>query len=110
MQKAFFKIEQLTIDFPHGLSIGLARVEPVKSGWVVKIKGLSNFDGEDGHKECFFAAIDTTMMMSVWKDGETELWDVIEVFDNEDEATLAGKENEQMSIYQIETGKLKWIV
>jgi len=35
---------------------------------------------------------------------------VVEIFDNEELATEAGKEYGQMTIYQIETGTLKWLM
>ena len=91
------------------ITLMVGKLEPIKSGWVVKVKGLSDFEGEDGMDEAMSYAARTSQKISGFKDGETELWDVVEVFDNEAEATEFGKSQEQMTIYQIETGKLKWI-
>ena len=108
MEKQFFEFFHMEFELP-GMTVGIGRLEPIKKGWVVKVKNLSNFEGEEGMNKAINAAVQTSNKLSGYKDGETELWDVIEVFDNESEATEFGKVNEQMTIYQIETGKLKWI-
>ena len=97
------------MDFPDGLTIGIGRLEPVTHGWVVKVKNAQNFEGENGMKKAFAIARETSQTIAGWKDGETELWDVVEIFDNEGEATEFGKAMEQMTIYNIETGQLKWL-
>jgi hypothetical protein len=108
MEKIFLKIREMRLEFP-GLTIGLVKLQPVFSGWVVKVKEGQNLEGEDGMEEAVKIALETTRTISGWKDEETELWDVVEIFETEEEATEAGKQNGQMSIYQIETGKLKWL-
>lgn len=110
MQKAFLRIREFRIEFPDGAVFAMGKFETVDEGWVVKIKGQQNFEGVKGMHKAFEIAIETTGEVAAWKDGETELWDVVEIFDNEAEATAAGLVNEQMSIYQIETGRLKWLV
>ncbi len=107
-QKVFLKVEGAVLDLPHA-SVGFARMERITSGWVVKSKNMTNYEGEQGMAEAIHRALETTQTVSGYKDGDIELWDVVEIFDNEEEATKAGKKNGQMSIYQIETGRLKWI-
>ena len=107
-KKAFLKIRQIRIEFPDAI-VGLARLEPVTEGWVVKIKDAQNFEGNEGMDKAVSIALDTTETVAGWTDGESEIWDVVQIFEDEDEATAAGIENEQMTIYQIETGRLKWI-
>jgi len=108
MESAFLRIHEISIEFPDA-TIGIVDFEIVKKGWVVKIKGQQHFEGRDGMHKAFFLAKNTTKTISGWKAGKAELWDVCEIFTNEDEATKAGIKNEQMAIYQIETGRLKWI-
>lgn len=108
MQRAFLKIREISIDLPDA-TIGIIDFEIVKTGWVVKMKDWQNFEGLEGMKKAFWIARKTTECIAGWKDGDTELWDVVAIFDNEDEATIAGKENGQMTIYQIQTGRLKWL-
>ena len=107
-QKVFLKVAGAVLDLPD-VQIGYARFEQVDKGWVVRHKDATSFEGEQGRAEAVHVALKTTKAVSGFKDGEIELWDVIEIFDNEDEATKAGKVNGQMSIYQIETGRLKWL-
>ena len=109
MLKAFLKIREIRIEFPDGTVFGIGKLELIDSGWVVKTKIGQNLIGEDGMIEAFKIASETTQTIAGWKDGETEFWDVVEIFEDEEEATQAGKENGQMSIYQIDTGTLKWI-
>lgn len=109
MDKIFLRIREISIEFPDGHIIGIGGLHPVDEGWVVKIKGAQNFEGEQGMKEAFEIAHETTGTIAGWRDDGTELWDVVQIFDNEEDATKAGKVNEQMSIYQIETARLKWL-
>ena len=109
MKKAFFRLRTIAIEFPSGVIFGIAELEPIRSGWVVKIKGFTDFEGEDGMEQAIGIASQTTQKIAGWLDGEVELWDVIEVFDREDEATQAGIENQNLAIYHLDTGKLKWL-
>lgn len=109
MDKLFFQILTIEIDFPNGLTIGIGKLEPVTEGWVVKQKEAQNLEGREGLEKAFDAAVRTTRAISGYKLDDTELWDVVEIFEDEDEATIAGKLNGQMTIYQIETGRLKWL-
>lgn len=109
MDKVFLNIQQLEIELEHGVTIGIGRMRPVKSGWVVKLPFGQNLEGKEGMLQAIEIASKTSQFISGWKDDEVELWDVVEIFENEDEATKAGKHWKQMSIYQIETAKLKWL-
>lgn len=92
-----------------GRIIKVGTAEPVKKGWVVKMGFGQNLEGEDGMAVAFTIASETTHYVSGYKDGETELWDVVMILESEAEATELGKSQGQMTIYQIETGKLKWL-
>lgn len=107
--KVFLKLRELAFEFPDGTILGIGRLEPVKAGWVVRMKDAVDFEGEDGMIEALRIAAQTTKTVAGSKDGDVELWDVVAVFDTEAEATKAGKLNGQMAIYQIETGKMKWL-
>jgi len=110
MEKVFLNVLRFSKDFPElGITIGMGLVNPIREGWVVKLREHQNFEGQDGMFEAFEIASETTQTVSGYKDGKTELWDVVEIYDNEEDATKAGRENGQMTIYQIETGELKWI-
>jgi len=109
MDKVFLMMREFLIELPNGVIFGLGRLEPVDEGWVVRIKDACDFEGEAGMIEAMKIAAQTTKTIAGYKDGEVEMWDVVEIFDNEPEATLAGKLNEQMTIYRIETATLKWL-
>lgn len=109
MEKVFLRLREIAIEFPDGSVVGFGHLQPIKKGWVVKMKEQTDFEGEAGMITAIRIASQTTKTVAGWTDGEVELWDVVMVFRNEDEATKAGIENEQMAIYQIETGRLKWL-
>lgn len=108
MERKFLKVAGAVIELPDA-QIGFIEMEPVRSGWVVRLKDASNFEGPSGMIDAIKIALRTTNTIAGYKDGEVELWDVIAVFEDEDTATFAGRKQEQMAIYQIETGRLKWI-
>jgi hypothetical protein len=110
MSKIFLKIEDLRVENPvEGIILGIVSLEEVTSGWVVKMAFGQNLVGQDGIHQAVKIASITTLTIAGYKDGKTELWDVVEIFDKEDEATEAAKQFGQMTIYQIETATLKWI-
>jgi hypothetical protein len=107
--KHILKIRGIVIEYPDGSTFGVGDLEPITAGWVVPIEGWQNLEGEFGMAQALSEAVKTTKHVSVFKDGDLELWDVVAVFNDEGQATKAGKENGQMAIYQIETGRLKWL-
>lgn len=85
MERAFFKVRLIEIEMP-GHTIGLGELEKIQSGWVVKTN-TPTFKGEIGMYDAFKLAMETTGTVEGFKDGETELWNVVEVFKDENEAT-----------------------
>lgn len=109
MEKVFLALREIAIEFPDGTIFHIGRLQPVERGWVVRIKDAVNFEGTAGLLQALRIASETTRTVAGVIDKDLELWDVVEIFDNEKDATLAGIQNEQMSIYQIETSKQKWL-
>ncbi len=107
-EKVFFKVAGMIFDLPTKL-IGFADLIRVEKGWVVKVKNATDFEGEDGMIQAVSIALKTTKAVSGYKDGDVELWDVIEIYQMQAAAERAAKVNGQMTIYQIETGRIKWI-
>jgi hypothetical protein len=108
-EKVFLQLREITIEFPDGSVFGIGRLQHVEKGWVVRIKNACDFEGETGMLQALALAKETTGTVSGSKDGDVELWDVVEIFEDEETATKAGKKNGQMTIYQIETARLKWL-
>ncbi len=109
MERLFIKLGELEAKFPDGFTIELASFQIVKRGWAVGLKGLQNFTGEFGLVQALEGAINTSKTISGWRHDGMTFWDVVMVFEDEDTATFAGRKMEQMAIYQIETGKIKWL-
>jgi len=109
MDKVFFRLREIAVEFPDGSVVGFGHLQPIRKGWVVKVKDQGNFDGEDGLLKAIIIATKTTKTIAGWTDGENELWDVVLVFNDEEKAMKAARKNEQMTIYQIETSTLKWL-
>lgn len=109
MRDLLIQLQELAAKFPSGFTVSLPNFEIIKSGWVVAKKETQNCFGEDGLRKALEVALKTSKKIGGWNDGKQFYWDAIEVFDNEDQATKAGIENEQLAIYQIETNSLKWL-
>lgn len=108
MERAFLKVLIIEIEMEERI-LGIGHVERIRSGWVVKTN-FPTFKGQEGMMEAFHLATKTTGAVEGFKDGELELWNVIEVYESEDEAIEAGKENKQLFIYNIESSTFKWIL
>lgn len=108
-QKVFLEMHtDIVIGTPFGAIVS-GKFEKITKGWVAKLKGATDFEGEEGKETAMEIASQTTNKIAGYKADEIELWDVVEVFESEAEATEFGKAMGQMTIYQIETQKLKWI-
>lgn len=108
MSKVFFQVVGAVIELPGAL-IGTAHLEPVTKGWVTRLKDHTDFEGERGMVKAATIAMQTTGFIAGYKDGDIELWDVVEIWENETMARVAGIANDQSTAYQIETAKLIWL-
>lgn len=109
MDRIFLALRDMSLEFPNGYTITFGAFEPIHEGWVVKMKGFENLYGQAGMETAMEVALKTSKTIGGWRDGELDFWDVVIIFDDEEEATKAGIKNGQMAIYQIETGRLKWL-
>lgn len=109
MEKIFIRLAELSIEFPDGFILKHPVFEIVREGWVVKLKGFESLHGESGMQKAVEVAIKTSREIGGWRDGDLIFWDVVMIFEDEDVATEAGMDQDQMFIYQIETGRFKWL-
>lgn len=109
MDKLLETLQAIADENPTGFTVTLPDLQYVKKGWVVAKKETQNSFGLDGLKKALEVALNTSKALGGWKDGELFYWDCVMIFYDEEQATKAGKENEQLAIYQIETARLKWL-
>jgi hypothetical protein len=50
-QKVFLRLREFAIEFPDGMIVGFGHLQPIKKGWVVKINGQTDFEGETGRSQ-----------------------------------------------------------
>jgi hypothetical protein len=109
MTEKINKLLKLADEYPNGFTVYTTNLEPVKNGWVVAMKETQNSFGLSGLQRALEVAINTSQVIGGWKEQERFYWDAVLIFENEQDATNAGIENEQIAIYNIETNYLKFI-
>lgn len=109
MDKIFFQLRQFSVEFPEGFTLHFGELAPVNSGWVVGMKDGTQFQGDNGLRQAIEIAEMTTQFIAGFKYDEIEVWDVVFITPDEADATRLGIENGQMTIYEIQTGRLKWL-
>ena len=103
------RLKQLAVENPNGFTVYTTTLEPVKKGWCVAMLETQNCFGDEGLRKALEVAINTSQVIGGWKEGTRFYWDAILLFEEEEKATKAGIENQQIAIYQIETNYLKFI-
>lgn len=103
------RLKQIADENPSGFTVYTTTLLPVTQGWVVANKETQNCFGDVGLRKALKVAQNTTQTIGGWLEETKWYWDAVMIFDNEDEATKAGIENEQIAIYQIENNKLKFL-
>ena len=103
------KLKQIAEENPNGFTVYTTNLEPVKKGWIVAQKETQNCFGDEGLQKALEVAINTSQTIGGWKEEDLFYWDAVMIFDNEEEATKSGIENEQIAIYQIENNNLKFL-
>lgn len=109
MDKLLRELQAIAEQYPTGFTVSLPTLEIVSKGWIVAKKETQNCFGLAGLKKALDVALKTSKSLGGWKDEDLFYWDAVMIFENEDEATEAGIENEQLAIYHLETATLKWL-
>jgi hypothetical protein len=103
-------LKKIASENPNGFTVSTTDLKPVKRGWVVAMKETQNSFGDAGLQKALEVALKTSQMIGGWKEGKKFYWDAVLIFYNEEEATKAGNENEQIAIYNIENNFLKYLI
>lgn len=103
------RLKEIADENPNGFTVYTETLEPVKKGWVVANKETQNCFGDEGLRKALEFARSTTKTLGGWREKELFYWDAVMIFDDEEEATRSGHENQQIAIYNIETNFLKFL-
>lgn len=103
------RIYQIAKENPNGFTLNLETFTFIQSGWIVAMKETQNSFGIEGLHKAYEVAINTSKTLGGWKDGKRFYFDAVIVVKNEYEATRSGIENEQLAIYHLDSGRLKWL-
>jgi len=103
------RLKQIAEENPNGFTVYTTNLQPVKQGWIVAQKETQNCFGDEGLQKALEVAIKTSQTIGGWKEEDLFYWDAVMIYDNEEEATRSGIENEQIAIYQIENNNLKFL-
>lgn len=109
MKEKMQQLLKLADEYPNGFTVYTTNLEPVKKGWIVAMKETQNSFGLAGLQRALEVAINTSQVIGGWKEEKEFYWDAVMIFTNEQDATKAGIENEQIAVYNIETNYLKFI-
>jgi len=109
MENLINRLKEIASENPSGFTVYLNDLQPVKSGWCVALKETQFSFGDEGLKKVIAVATERTGIVGGWNENGELWWDAVKVFDNEGEATEAGRENEQLAIYHIDTNYLKYL-
>ncbi len=90
---------------PSGFTIATTDFEKVTKGWVIALKETQNSFGIAGCEKAFEVAKLKTGYFGGWKMKHLYYFDAVIITFDEDEAVKLGIENEQIGIYNIETGR-----
>ena len=103
------RLKQIAEENPNGFTVYTTNLKPVKSGWVVANKETQNCFGDEGLQKALTIAQSSSQTLGGWKEKQLFYWDAVMLYDNEEEATKAGIEHQQLAIYQIENNYLKFL-
>lgn len=109
MQSVIAKLKKIAAKSPNGFTVTLPDLTPVVSGWIVAMAETQDSFGDDGLQKALEVALKTSKVIGGWKEGRKWYWDASFVFQDEEEATRAGKENGQIAIYHLDTATLKYL-
>lgn len=99
MEQLIERLKEIAKQNPHGFT----------AGWSVALKETQNSFGDAGLKKVIAVTTEKTGIVGGWREDGKLWWDAVQIFDNEDAATAAGIENEQIAIYSIDQNRVKFL-
>lgn len=104
MEDFFKQLMYLAKRNPSGFTITTIDLEPVTKGWVIGLKETQNCFGIEGCEKAFMIAKQKTGFFGGWSYNDLFYFDAVIITFDEKEAIRLGIENEQIGIYNLETG------
>lgn len=102
-------IKEIAKKNPEGFTISIKTLEHVTKGWVVARLETQNSFGDHGLERVIEVAKRTSYLIGGWKEGKFYYYDAVDIFQDKQEAIEAGRQNEQIAIYNIETATLIYL-
>lgn len=102
-------IKEIAKQNPQGFTISIKTLEHVTKGWVVARIETQNSFGDIGLERVIEVAKRTSYIIGGWKEGKFYYYDAVDIYEDKQEAIEAGRQNEQIAIYNIETATLIYL-
>lgn len=103
MKNLFSIIKQIAQQNKEGFTIDITTLKTPKKGWCVALKETQNCFNDEGLSKVLEIAKTTTNIVGGWLDDDKFYFDAVMLIEDREEAIQAGKENEQLAIYNLET-------
>lgn len=105
MEKLVAQIKKIARKNPVGFTVLLPNLEHAKRGWVVALAETQDSFGDEGLRKVIEVAQRKETAIGGWKHEGKFYYDAVILLDDEEEAVRMGRENKQIAIFNIETGK-----
>lgn len=102
--KKLAQIKEIAKCDEKGFTIRLEDLKAIKHGWCVAFKEIQNSFGDEGLKKVVEFAEKTTGIIGGWFDEGRYYFDAVMIVEDKETAIKLGKANEQMAIFNLETG------
>lgn len=103
MKELFFAVAAIAAQNPHGFTISLETLEPVKNGYCIALAETQNSFGAVGLEKVLTVAQQKNTAVGGWYDSKSGLYyyDAVIVCDSLEDALLLGKLNNQIAIFDL---------
>lgn len=107
MNELIKKLRIIAAENPRGFTVTVPDLEPVTQGWCIGHKETQNSFGLKGLKKVLAHSIETTKVLGGWKGYNGKFYyDTVIISYDPIEALDLKHEHDQISIYNLETGKI----
>ena len=108
MENVVIYIEKISQLWRDGFTVNVVTLKPITKGFAVAAKETQNSFNRAGLIRVIeFAKNNGCAAIGGWYDSESGLfyYDAVNIYENEKDAIRAGRENEQIAIYDLTNGR-----